>query len=201
MSSIQFLGLANMSFYSILRKISGLSKIHDSIVELVGPLQDGQLLIDVGCGRGALLHDMYNRYGEGPKYVGIDPEESKLVVARKYLSQTSIIIKRAFADTLPVVPNSCDRVVCSLVFHHIPKESQDKSFLEMFNALKPGGKMIITEFDKPRGLGLLIVPFNSCHKSSNGLVNWIKAKTLEHGGRVSDEKFQFGYITHLTIEK
>lgn len=201
MISVRYLGLVNMSIYSFLRKISGLSKIHDCIVELVGPLQEGQLLIDIGCGRGALLHDMYNRYGEGPKYVGIDPEESKLVVARKYLSQTNIIIKRAFADTLPVVTNSCDRVVCSLVFHHIPKESQDKSFLEMFNALKPGGKMIITEFDKPRGLGLLMVPFNPCHRSSRGLVKWIKFRTSELGGRVSSEKSQFGYITHLTIEK
>jgi len=49
---------------------------------------------------------------------------------------------------LPYPDNSFDRVVSSLVFHHLTRENKIHSLKEVFRVLKPQGELHVLDFGK-----------------------------------------------------
>jgi ubiquinone/menaquinone biosynthesis C-methylase UbiE len=106
------------------------------------PLQEGQSLLDVGCGTGALLQEVQSRYPRNP-LAGIDLSEPMLHKARQKLGE-AVELKHASADRLPFKDRSFDFVVSSSAFHFFPHPHTALS--EMWRVLRVHGWLVITDW-------------------------------------------------------
>ena len=165
------------------------SKLWESTFELVKTqVKDGKRVLDVGCGDGRFLAALT---GKGIDYVGIDNCEELIEKARRNLeirSLRSLKLRNCrfkFGNILDLRfdDESFDVVLCIAVLHHIPsRELQFKALCEMRRILKPGGKLIMTNWMLLREIYKLwrivkllhcyIVKRNNCLGLKNVLVPW-----------------------------
>ena len=57
-----------------------------------------------------------------------------------------IDFREALADDLPFEDAAFDRVISSLVFHHLPSDVKQHSAAEMARVLKPGGELHVADW-------------------------------------------------------
>jgi ubiquinone/menaquinone biosynthesis C-methylase UbiE len=119
------------------------------LVELAG-LADGQRVLDVGCGTGTLAL-MAKAAAPGAELVGIDADPEMLAKARAKPGADGIRFDQGMADELPYEDESFDRVLSSLVFHHLRRPVKERAVREIARVLKPGGRFHLGDFGPPRG--------------------------------------------------
>lgn len=88
---------------------------HDFFVERV---RAGERVFDVGCGNGALTHDMAQR--AGCQVVGIDLSAENIALARREHAHPQVEYRIGDATTLKSEPGQCDVVTLSNVLEHLP---------------------------------------------------------------------------------
>ena len=103
---------------------------------------NGKRLIDIGCGTGIFLA-LLNKHYPDAQLCGVDIVDSMLHIARDKLP-ASVELIEASACHLPIADNSADIITSSSAFHYFPQ--QDIALAEMMRVLKPGGKLIITDW-------------------------------------------------------
>lgn len=99
-------------------------------------------VLDVGCGTGALLHQLARIYPQA-RLVGVDPVPEMLAVARSRLPPR-VDLREGWAERLPCADGSFDVVVSCNVFHYIRQPMA--ALNEMGRVLRPGGKLVITDW-------------------------------------------------------
>jgi SAM-dependent methyltransferase len=113
-------------------------------------LAPGQVVLDFGCGTGTLALLM-KRACPGARIVGIDIDPQVLEIARRKISRSGLDIELRQglfgADTFP--PASLDRIVSTLVLHHLTSEEKLAVLRAMRTALRPGGELHIADFGPP----------------------------------------------------
>ena len=124
-------------------------------------LKPGQRLLDVGCGTGTDLENLFARYGKNVELYGAEPSEDMLKqMRREVVESPNVHLTNATATKLPYADNFFDYVTCSLVLHHVPDGDRQTALKEMHRALKPGGTVLIKEWGQPRStLGRFIARF------------------------------------------
>lgn len=112
----------------------------DLILKYLGDIR-GKVLVDVGCGDGALTFLFCKA---GAEVIGVDPEELGIKFAEEYLTSKGfnpkLIVASGYETTLP--ENSADCVVMSDVIEHV--QDDERLLVEARRILKPGGKLIIS---------------------------------------------------------
>jgi ubiquinone/menaquinone biosynthesis C-methylase UbiE len=98
--------------------------------------------LDVGCGTGALLHQLSASHPQA-RLAGIDPSPEMLAIARARLPP-GIELKQSWAEGIPYTDEAFDVVVSCNVFHYI-REPLD-ALTEMLRVLRPGGALVITDW-------------------------------------------------------
>ena len=91
--------------------------------------------------------------GKHTSVIGIDRSEAMLRVAkRKVVEQKIKNLKLCKMDAtqLKFQDKTFDKVLISLVLHEVEQETADKIILEARRVLKDNGRLIVTEWDKPR---------------------------------------------------
>ena len=123
-----------------------------SVVERLD-LQPGQRVLDLGCGTGTLLVAMHAACPNAT-FLGLDIDPSILELARRKLSDAGIPIALFQHDAAqpPFPHGSFDRVVSSLVFHHLPTDSHAPMLAQTLNLLVPGGELHLIDWGPPRGV-------------------------------------------------
>ena len=88
-------------------------------------IEEAHSVLDLGCGT-ATLTIMLKRDNPGAEVVGLDGDPRILDVARKKINQSGLGIQldEAMSFAMPYVDESFDRVLSSLVFHHLSAEDQ-----------------------------------------------------------------------------
>jgi ubiquinone/menaquinone biosynthesis C-methylase UbiE len=54
------------------------------------------------------------------------------------------------AQRLPLGDLSCDVVTCTLALHHVPARQRAAALAEMYRVTRPGGRLLIADFDPAR---------------------------------------------------
>ena len=105
------------------------------------PLDPENLLLDLGGGTGRAAVELLKHVNE---CIVLDPSYEMLLEAKKKTDR--FLIVQAVGEALPFREKSLKQIFLNDSFHHIKK--QRETLEESFRVLKPGGKLIIREFDK-----------------------------------------------------
>jgi ubiquinone/menaquinone biosynthesis C-methylase UbiE len=121
-------------------------------VATLASMRPGEQVLDVGCGTGTLALEAARRVGTTGSVLGIDPGAEQIArarakAARRHLPiefQVGVIEQLAFPD------QTFDVVLSTLMMHHLPAPLKRQGIAEIARVLKPGGRMIIADFTRPK---------------------------------------------------
>jgi SAM-dependent methyltransferase len=108
----------------------------------------GQRVLDIGCGRGALLQAFASKVPFEHAPVGIELSGEMLRLARRDLQKPShsANLVQATGLALPFADESFDVVVSSYVVKHLSDRELLRYFEEMRRVLAPAGVAVVWEF-------------------------------------------------------
>jgi ubiquinone/menaquinone biosynthesis C-methylase UbiE len=109
-------------------------------------------VLDLGCGTGTMAILVRQRRPEST-VVGVDGDPKVLKVARAKAAKASLSIQfdESLAERLPYPDASFDRVLSSLVLHHLTRDEKLGALREVHRVLKPGGCFHLADFGPPVG--------------------------------------------------
>jgi len=149
---IHALGPAALTrFYDpMIRRLMREDTFRDGLMEHAR-LAPGQRALDVGCGTGTLAVLVKQRHA-GVEVHAVDGDPEVLAIARDKATRAGVDVRfeRALASQLPYEDGTFDRVVSSLVFHHLVTDDKRRAAREIFRVLRPGGALLLADFGPPR---------------------------------------------------
>jgi ubiquinone/menaquinone biosynthesis C-methylase UbiE len=91
--------------------------------------------------------------------VGLDGDPKILKIAEAKVAQASVdlTLDQGLAYDMPYPDQSFDRVVSSLVIHHLTTDNKRRAFKEIYRVLEPGGELHMLDFGRPHNLYTSIV--------------------------------------------
>lgn len=123
------------------------------LVDQVG-LRAGQRVLDVGCGT-ATLTGMLAAACPGAEVIGLDGDPKALAIGRAKLAAAGVRVelREGMAYAPPFPPASFDRVVSSLLFHHLATDDKRRTLAALHTLLRAGGELHIADWGRPRSAG------------------------------------------------
>jgi ubiquinone/menaquinone biosynthesis C-methylase UbiE len=115
---------------------------------LDGLWADGAI-VDVGCGTGTLAIALA---AGGARVTGVDPDAEVLALARAKPGADAVQWREGGATALPLTEASADRVVMSLMLHHLGPEARRAALAEARRVLRQGGRLHVADWGRPRGV-------------------------------------------------
>jgi ubiquinone/menaquinone biosynthesis C-methylase UbiE len=107
-------------------------------------------ILDVGCGTGVVGIDLLNLIPSAQSLIGLDLEPSILRVAKEKIPnerEGNFVAGNVY--DLPFIRSSFDLVGCQYVLQHLSQPA--KALSEMRRVSRPGGQVVIFEFDDRTG--------------------------------------------------
>ena len=116
-------------------------------------IEAGQRVLDLGCGT-ATLTIMLKQACPAAHVVGLDADSRVLAIARKKVvaAGVEIELREGMASAPPFAPASFDRIVSSLVFHHLRTEEKRRTLAAARELLRPGGELHIADWGKAQNV-------------------------------------------------
>ena len=132
-----------------------LSHVPESTVEsfagvanpfLLGRIEEGVTVLDLGCGAGTDLLIAAQMVGPAGAVIGVDMTPSMLARARASASEmglSSVELHESLVESLPLPDESVDVVISNGVIDLVP--DKDAVFAEIDRVLRPGGRLQIAD--------------------------------------------------------
>jgi ubiquinone/menaquinone biosynthesis C-methylase UbiE len=132
--------------YDLLSRVLGIAKVHQTLIAQA-ELADGQRVLEIGSGTGNLtLRAKHSR--PGIDVIGVDPDPLALTRAQQKLNgESGIRFDHGYAQKLPYADREFDRVLSSLMLHHLDSDAKIAAAAEAFRVLRPGGSVQIVDVD------------------------------------------------------
>jgi ubiquinone/menaquinone biosynthesis C-methylase UbiE len=118
--------------------------------QVLDDLSAGGRIVDVGAGTGTLAIAL-SAAAPGAEVVGVDGDPEVLAIARAKAGAEFVEWRHARADPLPFTDGSCDRVVMSLLLHHLDASGKGAALAEAYRVLREGGRLHIADWGRPQG--------------------------------------------------
>lgn len=123
-------------------------------------IDEANRILDVGCGTGTLLVLVRRRW-KSVTAVGLDGDTKVLAIARskahKFAEEIALI--QAFSFEIPFADGSFDRVLSSLMLHHLTRSEKVRTLREIFRVLRPGGELHVADWGRPHNLLMSALAF------------------------------------------
>jgi ubiquinone/menaquinone biosynthesis C-methylase UbiE len=118
------------------------------IVQTLTTLEEGATIVDLGTGPGLLAIELHKLWPKA-RFIGVDPSSEMLRIARKNAGEAGIPdfeARLGTAESISLTSNSADLVVSQYSFHEW--EDPQKGLGEVFRILKPGGSLILNDYNQ-----------------------------------------------------
>lgn len=111
-------------------------------------IQPQHKVLDLGCGTGTLTVLIKQMQPKAERLVGLDGDRPVLDLARAKAAEAGITItwQQGMAFDLPYSDDTFDRVLSSLVLHHLITENKQRTLDEVWRVLRPGGELHVIDF-------------------------------------------------------
>jgi ubiquinone/menaquinone biosynthesis C-methylase UbiE len=140
----------------------GLTALYDPVVamtmrertfrsRLIAQLAAGEpgSVLEIGCGTGSLTVPIAQAL-PGASVTGLDPDADALRRAQGKDPLGRVDWLRGSALGLPMADGSLDRVVASLVLHHLSTAEKRAALAEAYRVLRTGGRLHIADWGRPQ---------------------------------------------------
>ena len=132
--------------YDLLTRLSGFRRVHDRLIGQA-ELADGHHVLEIGCGTGNLAIRAKRSY-PSIEMIGSDPDPLALRRARRKAARLNgIRFERGYAQRLPYADGEFDRVLSSMMLHHLDSGAKKAAAAEVFRVLRPGGRLHVVDVD------------------------------------------------------
>ena len=137
-----------LPLYDPLTRLLGVEAAHTKLLSQAA-ISPGQRVLEIGCGTGNLTL-LAQRLNPAAQFVGIDPDPKALARARRKAGREGFTIQfdPGFSQELPYPDASFDRVLSSLMLHHLPPDARLVTLQEAHRVLKQGGSLHLLDFDE-----------------------------------------------------
>jgi ubiquinone/menaquinone biosynthesis C-methylase UbiE len=139
-----------LPLYDPFTRLIGVEAAHRKLADQA-TLESTRRVLEIGCGTGNLTL-LVKRMRPDVEVVGLDPDPKALARAGRKARRAGLELElvRGFADDLPFPDGSFDRVLSSLMFHHLEAELRVGSLQEVLRVLRPGGSLHLMDFGGER---------------------------------------------------
>lgn len=185
---------AYLPFYDLLTKALGAGKIHGKLIDQARP-QPGQRVLEIGCGTGNLTVRLARAHPD-VEVIGTDPDP--LALARAEQKGSAARFERAYAQDLPYPDASFDRVLSSLMLHHLDEDAKAAMLAEVARVLRPGGTLHLADFTgEMHGVhGLLARRMRKEGHVTDGIPELLSAAGLTSAQVLTDQSAVMGGVAY-----
>lgn len=130
--------------YDLIARAMGFTKVYPRLIAQA-ELGGAQRVLEIGCGTGNITIRAKRSYPT-VDFVGSDPDPKVLDRAqRKAVGMSGIRFEQAYAQRLPYADGQFDRVLSSMMLHHIGEDAKPDVAAEIFRVLRPGGRLHLVD--------------------------------------------------------
>jgi ubiquinone/menaquinone biosynthesis C-methylase UbiE len=130
--------------YDLLTRLLGMRPAYDALIAQA-ELFEGARVLEIGCGTGNLTSRAH-RDQPGATVTGIDPDPRALERGRRKVGNTNAVrFEQGYAQELPYADGSFDRVLSSMMLHHLDPEVKVAAIAEAFRVLRTGGSVHVVD--------------------------------------------------------
>ena len=166
-------------------------------------IRPGQRVLDLGCGTGTLTV-MVKQAHPNSEVIGLDGDPQILEIARHKANRAgaSITFDEGMAHQLLYPDTSFDRVLSSMVFHHLTTQDKQKTLAEIYRVLKADGELHLVDFGVPDGfyariISLLMRRFERVDDNINGHIPEMFVRAKFSVAKTSEFSTLFGTLALL----
>ena len=132
--------------YDPFTRLLGVGRVHRRLVESAD-LRPGHRVLEIGCGTGNLTLLVKERQ-PAATVVGLDPDFAALARASRKAHRRNLDVQwdSGSATRLPYPDGSVDRVLSSLMLHHVPPGEKLAALREVRRVLATDGELHLVDF-------------------------------------------------------
>lgn len=136
-------------FYDLVAGLLGDRRLKGRVIELAG-IQPGHAVLDLGCGT-ATLALLVKEAIPTARVVGLDLDPQILARARKKVAASALEVElyQGSVTAPPFAPASFDRIVSTLVLHHLTTPQKQEALRAALRLLRPAGELHVADWGQP----------------------------------------------------
>ncbi len=177
------------------------TRFKDRLIEQAA-IQAGHHVIDLGCGTGTLAI-MVKQAQPNAEVFGLDADPQMLKVAHNKSAQQALAVRfdEGMTFDLPYPDASFDRVLSSIMIHHLKTPDKEKTAREIHRVLKAGGQLHVVDFGRPTTLyGKILGPFLHNFEEANDNIDGRLPVIFEQAGiRIQETGKYWTFFGDLTF--
>ncbi len=129
----------------------GVNRPNSRMIIEMAKIEPGDKVLDVGCGTGNLTLTAKRYAGASGSAYGIDASPEMIDVARKKARRggSEVVFEVGLIEKIAYPDATFDVVISRLAIHHLPDDLKHRGFTEILRVLKPGGRLLIADFNPP----------------------------------------------------
>lgn len=129
--------------YDLLVRLLGAGRVYDTLIAQAD-LAAATDVLEIGCGTGNVTARA-RRAAPAAQLTATDPDPRALARARGKAGNAGVRFQSAYAQRLPFADGSFDRVLSSMMLHHLDDEVQAAALREVHRVLRPGGRLHVVD--------------------------------------------------------